>query len=46
MSKTFYSAIKEVFGDQVQVIDRFHIVKQAIDALDKVLRSMQKQLDS
>jgi transposase len=46
MSKTFSSAIKEVFGDQVQVIDRFHLVKQAIDALDKVLRSVQKQLDS
>ena len=46
MSKSFYSAIQEVFGDQVQVIDRFHIVKQAVDALDRVLRSVQKQLDS
>lgn len=46
MSKTFYSAIKEVFGEQVQVIDRFHIVKQAVDALDSVLRSVQKQLSS
>ena len=45
MSKTFYSAIEEVFGDQVQVIDRFHVVKQAVDALDSVLRSVQKQLD-
>jgi len=45
MSKSYYSAIKEVFGDQVQVIDRFHVVKQAIDALDSVLRSVQKQLD-
>src|ERR671910_687054 len=45
MSKTFYSAIQEVFGDQVQVIDRFHVVKQAVEALDSVLRSVQKQLD-
>ena len=45
MSKSYYSAIKEVFGDQVQVIDRFHVVKQAVEALDSVLRSVQKQLD-
>ena len=45
MSKSFYSAIQEVFGDQVQVIDRFHVVKQAVEALDSVLRSVQKQLD-
>jgi transposase len=46
MSKTFDSAIQDVFGNQVQVIDRFHIVKQAVDALDRVLRAVQKQLDS
>jgi transposase len=45
MSKSYASAIKEVFGDQVQVIDRFHIVKYAVDALDEVLRSIQKELD-
>jgi transposase len=45
MSKSFYSAFQEVFGDQVQVIDRFHIVKQAVDALDRVLCSVQQQLD-
>jgi transposase len=45
MSKSFYSAIQEVLGDQVQVIDRFHVVKQAVDTLDSVLRSVQKQLD-
>jgi transposase len=45
MSKSFYSAIQEVFGDQVQVIDRFPIVKHAVDALDSVLRSVQKQLE-
>jgi len=28
------------------VIDRFHIVKQAVDALDRVLRSVQQQLDA
>jgi transposase len=29
----------------VQVIDRFHVVKLAVDALDEVLRSVHKQLD-
>jgi transposase len=42
-SKSFFSAIKEVFGDQVQVMDRFHVVQQAVGALDAVLRSVQKQ---
>ena len=46
MSKTYYAAIQEVFGDRVHVIDRFHVVKQAVDALDEVLRSIQKQLDN
>ena len=45
MSKTFFAAIKEVFGDQVQVIDRFHVVQQAVEALDAVLGSVKKQLD-
>ena len=45
MSKTYFSAVKEVFGDHVQVIDRFHVVQQAVDALDEVLRSVQKQHD-
>src|SRR5712692_888446 len=37
MSKTYFGAIQEVFGDQVQVIDRFHVVQQAVGALDAVL---------
>jgi transposase len=45
MSKTYASAIKELFGEQVQVIDRFHVVHLAVDALDEVLRAVQKQLD-
>ncbi len=45
MSKPFFAAIKEVFGDKVHVIDRFHVVQQAVDVLDEVLRSVQKQLD-
>jgi transposase len=45
MSKSFFAAVKEVFGDRVQVIDRFHVVQQAVDALDGVLRSVQKQRD-
>jgi hypothetical protein len=45
MSKPYFAAIQEVFGDRVHVIDRFHVVKQAVEALDAVLRSVQKQLD-
>jgi transposase len=45
MSKPFFSAVQAVFGDKVQVIDRFHVVQQAVSALDAVLRSVQKQLD-
>ena len=45
MSKPFFAAIKEVFGDKGHVIDRFHVVQQAVDVLDEVLRSVQKQLD-
>src|SRR5713101_6420329 len=45
MSKTFFAAIKEVFGDKVHVIDRFHVVQQAVDVLDEVLRSVQKHLN-
>ena len=44
MSKTYASAVKELFGESVQVIDRFHVVQRAVDALDEVLRSVQKQL--
>ena len=45
MSKTYASAIQALFGESVEVIDRFHGVKLAVDALDEVLRSVQKQLD-
>ncbi len=45
MSKTYAAAVKERFGESVQVIDRFHVVQLAVDALDEVLRSVQKQLD-
>jgi len=44
MSKTYAAAIQELFGESVQVIDRFHVVKLAVEALDEVLRSVQKQL--
>jgi transposase len=44
MAKTFFAAIQAVLGDQGPVIDRFHVVKQAVDALDDVLRVIQKQL--
>jgi len=46
MSKSFYSSLREVCGDHVQVIERFHVVPQAVDGLDRVLHSVQKQLDS
>jgi transposase len=45
MSKPYFAAIQEVFGDRVHVIDRFHGVKQAVDVLDEVLRSVHKQLE-
>jgi transposase len=45
MSKPFFAAVKAIFGDTVHVIDRFHVVQQAVSALDEVLRSVQKQLD-
>ena len=45
MSKTYASAIQDLFGESVQVIDRFHVVKLAVDALDEVLRSVQQQLE-
>jgi transposase len=46
MSKAYASAIKELFGESVQVIDRFHVVQLAVNALDEVLRSVQKQLEA
>ncbi len=44
MSKTFCAAIQEVCGDTVHVIDRFHVVQQAVDALDEVWRAVHNQL--
>ena len=43
MSKTYASAMQQLCGEQVHVIDRFHVVQLAVDALDGVLRSVQKQ---
>jgi len=45
MPKTYASAIQQLFGEQGHVIDRFHVVQLAVEALDGVLRSVQKQLD-
>jgi transposase len=45
MSKAFYASIHQVFGEQVEVIDRFHVVQQAVGALDGVLRSIKTQLE-
>jgi len=38
------SVAPPVFGDQVEVIDRCHVVQQAVGALDGVLRSIKTQL--
>jgi transposase len=46
MSKTYASAIQQLFGEQVQVIDRFHVVQLAVSALDGVLRSVSQQLEA
>ena len=39
-SKACYASIHQVFGDQVAVMDRFHVVQQAVGARDGVLRSI------
>jgi transposase len=44
MCKSFYASLHQVFGDQVEVIDRFQVVQQAVGALDSVLQSVQNQL--
>jgi transposase len=44
MAKAFYGGIRELFGEGVQVIERFHIVKYAVDALDDVVPWVQQQL--
>jgi transposase len=46
MSKTYFAVIKDIFGEQVQVIDRFHVIQQAVSALAEVVRAVQKQLDA
>jgi len=43
MSKAFFAAIQEVFGDQGHIIDRFHVVQQAVEALDAVWGSVKNQ---
>jgi transposase len=44
-SKSLYASLHQVFGDQVEVIDRFHVVQQAVGALDGVLRSIKTPLE-
>jgi transposase len=44
-SKTFFGAVKAVCGDQGHVIARFHVVQQAVSALDEGWRSVHKQRD-
>ena len=46
LSKTYVGALQEVCGDQVQVIDRFPVVQQAVDALEAVLSAVTTPLDT
>jgi len=41
-----YASIHQVFGDQVAVMDRFHVVQQAVEARDGVLRSIKAPRES
>jgi transposase len=43
MSKTYASAIPQLLGEPGHVIERFHGVQLAVDALEGGLRSGQKQ---
>jgi len=45
MSKPCFAAVQAVCGDKVHVIDRCHVVQQAVRALEAVLRSVQQQRD-
>jgi len=44
MSSVYAAAVREVFGEHVLVIDRFHVINLAVEALEEVRRVMQKQL--
>jgi transposase len=44
MSSVYAAAVREVFGERVLVIDRFHVITLAVEALEEVRRMMQKQL--
>ena len=44
-SKAYWAAMQEVFGARVHVMDRCQGVKQAVAALEEVLRSGPQQLD-
>ena len=45
MSKAFYASLHQVFGAQVAVIDRCHVVQQAVGALDGVWRLIKTPLE-
>jgi len=44
MSKIYEPAVREVFGSRVLVIDRFHVMQQAVEALGKVHIAIKRQL--
>lgn len=44
MSSVYAAAVREVFGDGMLIIDRFHVVKLAIDALEEGARALRKEL--
>ena len=46
MWAAYATAVKEIFPNAKPVVDRFHVVKYAIDALCKVRRELQKTLEN
>lgn len=45
MSSVYAAAVREVFGEKILIIDRFHVVKLAVDALEEGARALRKGLD-
>jgi transposase len=45
MSSVYAAAVREVFGEEMLIVDRFHVVKLAVDALEEGARALRKELD-
>ena len=46
MSKSYLPGVRENFSDAEQIIDKFHVKKVLIDALDKVRKQEQKETNN